>query len=102
MQTYNNQYIVVDLNKFVPGEELRPGLLWVAEQIPGKVVAADLTSVLAMGYWPSFNVPYFSEIYGASGYPDFIRKLDEYGQHFGRVRVNPIVCQRRCNCLQII
>jgi hypothetical protein len=58
----NNQYMVVDLNKFVPGEALRPGLLWVAEQVPGLVAAADMTPMLAFGYWPSFNVPFFPEV----------------------------------------
>lgn len=84
--TYNNQYMVVDLKQFVPGEDPRPGLLWVAEQIPGQVVRADMTSTLALGYWPSFNVPAFPEIYEASGYPDFISKLEKYGQHFTKVR----------------
>lgn len=80
--TYNNQYMVVDLNLFVPGENLRPGLLWVAEQIPGMVVSADMTPTLALGYWPSYNVPFFPEVYNKSGYPDFISKLEQYGQHF--------------------
>jgi hypothetical protein len=55
--------MVVDLKRFVPGEELAEGLLWVAEQIPGLVVAADQTDKLAFGYWPSYNVPYYPEIY---------------------------------------
>lgn len=82
--TYNNQYMIIDLKKFVPGEQPRLGLLWVAEQIPGTVIAKDMTDVLRFGYWPSFNVPYFSEIYNASGYPDFISKVEAYGQHFGK------------------
>jgi hypothetical protein len=84
--TYNNQYMVVDLAKFSPGNDPLPGLLWVAEQIPGRVVAADMTPTLALGYWPSFNVPAFPEIYNASGYPDFVARLDKFGQHFSRVR----------------
>ena len=32
-------------------------------QIPGLTVAADQTEVLAMGYWPSYNVPFYPEIY---------------------------------------
>ena len=32
-------------------------------QIPGLTIAADQTEQLARGYWPSYNVPYYSEIY---------------------------------------
>lgn len=32
--TYCNQYMVVDLKLFRPGEELQPDLLWVIEQVP--------------------------------------------------------------------
>lgn len=43
--TYNNQYILVDLNKFRPGAELQPGLLTIVEQMPGYCEAGDLTQV---------------------------------------------------------
>ena len=43
-------------------QALQPGLLWVAEQIPGLVAAADMTSHLERGYWPSYNVPFFPEV----------------------------------------
>ena len=61
--TYNNQYLVVDAKRFVPGQALEPGTLWVAEQIPGLVVSADATSELSLGYFPSYNVPYFPEVH---------------------------------------
>lgn len=72
--TYNNQYMVVDYNKFVPGTEVQPGTLWVSEQIPGLVVYDDVTDQLERGYWASYNVPYFPDIYQQSGYPDFVKK----------------------------
>eukprot|EP01062_Namystynia_karyoxenos_P021923 TRINITY_DN18365_c0_g1_i1.p2 TRINITY_DN18365_c0_g1~~TRINITY_DN18365_c0_g1_i1.p2 ORF type:complete len:569 (+),score=213.54 TRINITY_DN18365_c0_g1_i1:81-1709(+) len=65
--TYSNTYMVVDWNKFTPGQPLQPGTLWVQEEIPGQFPGADVTDVLAFGYWPSYNVPYFPQVYGASG-----------------------------------
>ena len=35
-------------------------------QIPGLTVAADQTEVLARGYWPSYNVPFYPENLQAS------------------------------------
>jgi hypothetical protein len=69
--TYNNQWMVVDYKRFTPFHApLMDGLLWVAEQMPGKVRSADKTHVLALGYWPSYNVPYFKDIYYESGFGD--------------------------------
>ena len=49
--------------------------LWIAEQIPGRVESGDVTSVLnSKGYWPSYNVPYFVDIFNAMGYPEAIKK----------------------------
>jgi len=47
--TYNNQYMVIDLKKVTLGRELANGTLWVVEQIPGLVVADDLTTILRAG-----------------------------------------------------
>jgi hypothetical protein len=81
--TYNNQYMVIDLKKFRPGEDALPGLLWVAEQIPGQVQSADMTRMLMMAaYWPSMNIPHFPKIYEASGYPDFINQVSKQGKEF--------------------
>jgi hypothetical protein len=70
--TYNNQYMVVDMKLWHPGQSgasLQDDLLWVAEQIPGYVEAEDTTDVLRnQTYWPSFNVPYFEDIYVVSGF----------------------------------
>jgi hypothetical protein len=63
--------MVVDLKRFKPRQGCEPGLLWVVEQVPGLVVAQDMTEVLARGYWPSYNVAFFPEISEAAGYPSF-------------------------------
>jgi hypothetical protein len=71
--TYSNQWIIVDYKRFTPYKApLTPGLLWIAEQMPGKVQMADKTHVLALGYWPSYNVPYFEDIFVASGFGQMV------------------------------
>lgn len=78
-KTYNNQWIVLDFNLFVPGQALAPGLLWIAEQYPNAgagYLAADVTDILAFGYWPSYNVPYFPEVYAECNFP---AQVQQYG-----------------------
>ncbi|CAG5124849.1 unnamed protein product [Candidula unifasciata] len=70
--TYNNQYMVVDTKLIQSQSPLPDNSLWVAEQIPGLVVAEDLTPILRAGYFPSYNIPFFEEIYNKSGYPEFV------------------------------
>lgn len=79
--TYNNQWMVVDYNKFVPGSpNLQDGLLHVAEQMPNIIVAADVTKVLRQqSYWPSYNTPYFDEIYNVSNTQS---QVDLYGDWY--------------------
>ena len=72
--TYNNQFMVLDTKKFVPGQPLAKNLFWVVEQIPGKVVGGDQTEVLSYGYWPSYNVPFYPEVFTISGYPEILKK----------------------------
>ncbi|KAJ7423706.1 putative phospholipase B-like 2 [Willisornis vidua] len=78
--TYNNQWMVVDYNAFVPGRASpSPGMLTVLEQIPGLVVEADLTKLLyQQGYWASYNVPYFEDIFNASGNLELVRKYGDW------------------------
>lgn len=60
--------MIVDYNLFTPNNALLPNTLWVIEQIPGKVMGADTTDELERAYWPSYNVPYFRELYADLGY----------------------------------
>ncbi|XP_034833984.1 putative phospholipase B-like 2 [Maniola hyperantus] len=84
--TYNNQWYVVDYNKFkaskgqTPGV-VEPGLLWVVEQLPGNTEAADLTEHLKKtSYFPSYNIPYFPRIFNLSGGND---RVATFGDWFG-------------------
>ncbi|KAN0012252.1 hypothetical protein ACTFIU_007550 [Dictyostelium citrinum] len=75
--TYNNQWMIVDYNKFIKGVKVQDGTLYVFEQLPGYVEYADVTNILRTGYWPSFNVPYFETISNMSGFNDQSSSGDE-------------------------
>lgn len=70
--TYNNQYMLVDLKQIELGKAIHDDALWVVEQIPTRVAAGDQTPILRTGYWPSYNVPFYEDIYNMSGYPEFV------------------------------
>lgn len=69
--TYNNQYMVVDMNKYTPRTkpaDLRDGVLFLAEQMPGMCPIIDVTYVLRnQSYWRSYNIPFLPEVYVESG-----------------------------------
>ena len=75
--TYVNQYMVVDFKLFSKGKALVPNTLWVIEEIPGLVKGGDQTATLARGYWPSYNVPYYAEVYNRSGYKQLFDDDDD-------------------------
>jgi len=79
--TYNNQWMVVDYKRFKSGDKtLREDLLWVLEQIPGHIHAEDVTHVLQeQKYWPSYNSPYFPDIFNMSGGWPLVK---QYGDWF--------------------
>jgi len=78
--TYANQYTIVDLNKFTPHQtSMKNGTIWVVEEMPGLVVGQDQSMLLqSQGYWPSYNVPFYPEIYKRSGYPAMVEKFGSY------------------------
>ena len=72
--TYNNQWMVLDLNKFTPKKSLPNGTLYILEQIPGQVGVRDATEILSYGYWPSYNLPSIKEFYDLMGYPAAVKQ----------------------------
>jgi hypothetical protein len=57
-KSYNNEWMIIDYNRFNPGEPLKKGLLTVLEQLPGLIEWQDKTDVLAEDtYWSSYNIP---------------------------------------------
>eukprot|EP00121_Abeoforma_whisleri_P011935 Awhi_evm1s11015 len=67
--TYDCQWMILDLKRFTPGQDLPTGSFHVLEQLPGLVISDDLTHVLnEQGYWASYNIPYFPDIYVTSGW----------------------------------
>ncbi len=79
--TYNNEWMVVDYKHFTPGQDLpKEGLLAVLDQIPGEIVSKDMTWLLQnQTYWPSYNVPYFPQIFADGG---FKSQAEEHGPWF--------------------
>lgn len=57
--TYNNQWMIVDYNKFQPlSPHLAAGTFYVLEQIPNKVEYQDMSGYLQEEkYWGSYNIP---------------------------------------------
>jgi hypothetical protein len=81
--TYNNQYMVIDSNKFTRFEKPTTDLLWIIEQYPGPHwLRADVTAKLvADGYWPSINKPSFKALFDIAGYPQKIASVGATGDY---------------------
>ncbi|XP_008280257.1 putative phospholipase B-like 2 [Stegastes partitus] len=75
--TYNNQWMIVDYNHFTPGKtDIKEELFVVLEQIPGLTVYTDKTEeLLKKGYWASYNIPYYVDIFNASGCNELVEKF---------------------------
>ena len=88
--TYNNQFMIVDYNKFkknVNPSHLADDLLWIIEQLPGYVESADVTQVLRQQhYWPSYNVPYFKIIYELSDRSSVYKYVGDLATYDGAPR----------------
>ncbi|EFC45509.1 predicted protein [Naegleria gruberi] len=87
--TYNNQWIVLDINKFVPyAKTSHPDLLYILEQIPGDCKIASVSHILDSSYWASYNIPYFPYIYNISGYPAQFQKYGDFWSYEHCPRAN--------------
>ncbi|CAI4229686.1 unnamed protein product [Auanema sp. JU1783] len=80
--TYNNQWVILDYKNFrrYDSNQRSHGLLHVLEQMPHHIVHSDMTSQLYnTTYWPSYNTPYFPQIFKWSGAPAMV---DRYGDWY--------------------
>jgi hypothetical protein len=83
--TYNNQYMVVDMNLFNPNgttntSRVPDDTLWIVEQMPGLCKAEDVSGVLRdTSYWASYNRPAIPIVAKVSG---INAKEAEYGWFF--------------------
>ncbi|EGG16829.1 phospholipase B-like protein [Cavenderia fasciculata] len=76
--TYNNQWMIFDYKLFSPSQSLPDNTFWVLEQIPGYCEMQDMSQILDKNQvWPSYNIPYFEEIYNISGYPAMQQKYGD-------------------------
>ena len=72
--------MLLDYKLFTPGAPLPPGFFSVLEQLPGLVVARDMTATLAeQGYWASYNRPFFPEVFALSNQSGLVA---DHGDHF--------------------
>jgi hypothetical protein len=69
--TYSSQWMIVDYNKFTPGQPLQDGTLVVVEQVPGLSHVEDVTKTLQeRGFWSSQNRAAFKDIRDSMGATD--------------------------------
>eukprot|EP00939_MAST-03C_sp_MAST-3C-sp1_P003337 g3337.t1 len=67
--TYNNQWMVFDMNAFLPGQPLSPNTFLIVEQIPGELVVEDRSAWLNENrYWGSYNIPAIPTVWKKSGF----------------------------------
>jgi hypothetical protein len=82
--TYNNQYLVLDANKFERFKRPTQDLLWVIEQFPGdNWRSADITERLVNDLFVlSINKPSFPELYEIAGYPEQVAAAGATGNYW--------------------
>ena len=96
--TYNNQYMIIDMKRYEPSSNstegrLPNGTFYVLEQMANMCVFADKSQHLREhGYWASYNIPSFPEVYAYSG----TKKMEEeYGTYFSYTKYSRAEIFRR-------
>lgn len=104
--TYNNQFMVLDLNKIdLSSKTLQPQTFMIVEQLPGdKSIKRDVTDVLLSNtYWASYNSPYISEIRTLAGYDDMLKQKPELADTLDYVKgIRSQIFKRDHNTVQSI
>eukprot|EP01121_Diplochlamys_sp_Union-15-3_P000252 TRINITY_DN10254_c0_g1_i2.p1 TRINITY_DN10254_c0_g1~~TRINITY_DN10254_c0_g1_i2.p1 ORF type:complete len:540 (-),score=62.92 TRINITY_DN10254_c0_g1_i2:125-1744(-) len=87
--TYNNEWLILDFNKFSPGSLPESGFLHIVDQAPGQVFSQDVTPIFNnKGYWPSYNIPFISAAYDLLGYPEMVKAHGDFYSYDNTVRAN--------------
>lgn len=91
--TYNNQYMVLQLQGFIPASktsaaQMTAGSFSVAEQMPGLCINRDQTAHLnTYSYWSSYNRPFYPEIFAGMNWTN-MEKLSSYYSYGNNYRAN--------------
>ncbi|XP_063715268.1 putative phospholipase B-like 2 [Symsagittifera roscoffensis] len=92
--TYNNQWMVVDYKQFNPkdSQPIKAGTLHVLEQLPGFIMAKDMSHTLVssdyQNAWVSYNVPYFEATQQINNYSAYINEYGLFYSHDQCPRAN--------------
>jgi hypothetical protein len=74
--TYNNEWLIIDQSKL---HHDQPGLFYLLDELPGTIISEDVTELMIKkGYWASYNIPYFPEVFEKSGYAALAKTSDLY------------------------
>ncbi|XP_049269767.1 putative phospholipase B-like 2 isoform X1 [Rhipicephalus sanguineus] len=77
--TNSKQWMIIEYNKFKPGQQIPDGLLWILECLPGFLHKEDVTAVLRkQTYWASYNIPYSPLMFQLSGAPFNVQKYGDW------------------------
>lgn len=92
--TYCNQYMIIDMKRFIKGKGPQSDFLWITEVLPGTTASEDVTPIVKHlgNVWPSFNIPYFKNIYILSGYQ---QAYETYGDAYSYENCSRALMMRR-------